>query len=171
MMYSDLSKSNVAEESGMLIGKIEHRSLTVDEVFKQWCLIALSCGVDEETGFSIIGPTTSLSAAFLASQATPTMAHLSTYIWTRIVTESVLKVSGKWKTVKTMGYDGMQEIMRAVSTPLVFFSQGDVFPLPFFEALPVAIQPGSIRAWFPATGIRVLDRSFRNRWHITWLAI
>jgi hypothetical protein len=46
-----------------------------------------------------------------------------------------------------------------------------IAPTAFFGALPVAIQPGSIRAWFPATGIRFLDRRFRNHWHITWLAI
>ena len=76
----------------MFVGKVEHRSLIVDEVYKQWSSIGLSCGVDEETGFAIIGPATSLPAAFLASQSTPTMAHVSGYLWTRTVTESVLYI-------------------------------------------------------------------------------
>lgn len=91
----DFKKSNVADDSGMMVGKIEHRALTVDEVFKQYSSLTLSLGPNEESGCN------SLASAFLAAQPTPTMA---TSLWTRIVLEAILKVSKVWETVGLLGY-------------------------------------------------------------------
>ena len=58
-----------------------------------------------------------MSAAFLASQSTPTMSVVAGYLRFRLCFEACLKVGGDWQLVKDLGFREMNEVMSAVTTP------------------------------------------------------
>jgi hypothetical protein len=57
-----------------------------------------------------------MSAAFLASQSTPTMSVVAGYLWFRLCFEACLKVGGDWQLVKDLGFRDMNEVMSAATT-------------------------------------------------------
>ena len=120
----DANKSNAAEHSGIMVGKIEFQSLTLDEESKLFASMSPSLGGDRDSGFALISSCTGISSAFLAAQSTPTMAHLAGYLWVRIVLEAIIKSSGTWDEVKALGYDNMGQVMLACSTPVVLGGLG-----------------------------------------------
>ena len=50
--------------------------------------------VDSDTGYGLLAGATGMSAAFLASQSTPTMSVVAGYLWVRLCFEACLKVGG-----------------------------------------------------------------------------
>ena len=63
----------------MMLGRIEHRALLLDETFKQFSSLTLSLGPGEESGTYLMTAVSSIASAFLASQSTPTLSHLASY--------------------------------------------------------------------------------------------
>ena len=107
----DLLKSSMGEETGIMTGRIESRSLIGDEMFKLHCSLVLPLGSDDEPGLAALSAIPGVAAAFLSSQSTPLMAHTSTYLWLRCTVRSMFKAHRIWKEVKDLGYTTTGMIM------------------------------------------------------------
>ena len=46
----DSVQSGIGSDSGMMVGKLEHRSICLDEVFKVHAYLSLPIGPDDEPG-------------------------------------------------------------------------------------------------------------------------
>ena len=113
----DVVKSGVGGDSGMMIGTIEYRGLMIDEVLKLHCSLMIPIGPDDDPGLLALTAVPSISAAYLAAQATPLLAHTMGYLWTRINAFSLLKAHNVWGKVSVNSSPSARDLMLFLSTP------------------------------------------------------